>query len=84
MPPDQLKVELKLMSDNLKEMGKLECTLGELLKFYGIIILISRLRPHDRHELWGGKQFTKFVTPVDLDSTLLGSFLKLQRKSLMK
>jgi len=50
MLPDQLEVELKLMSNNLKEMGKLECTLGELVKFYGII-LISRLRPHDRREL---------------------------------
>jgi hypothetical protein len=45
MPPDQLKMELKLMNANLTSKKKQETTMGELLKFYGICILITRVSP---------------------------------------
>ena len=61
MPPDQLKMELKLMNANLTSKKKQETTMGELLKFYGICILITLIRPHARRDLWDGESGSKYT-----------------------
>lgn len=41
--------------------------MGELIniKFYGVNILVTRLPPPDRRNLWGGRQNCKYVEPND-------------------
>jgi hypothetical protein len=69
MPPAQLDKELELMDANLKRLGKPGTSKRELLRFYGVIILISRLRPHDCRELWNGKSHSKYIIGQDLSRT---------------
>jgi hypothetical protein len=69
MPPAQITEELRLMNLKLKKKGKQEATRGELLKFYGVNILVTRLRPHSRRDLWEGKRKCKYIEPNDLSRT---------------
>jgi hypothetical protein len=69
MPPEQITEELRLMNLKLKKKGKQEATRGELLKFYGVNILVTRLRPHNRRDLWEGKRKCKCIEPNDLSRT---------------
>lgn len=69
MPPDQLDTELRLMNENLKAKKKSEATMGELLKFYGVCILVSRVRPHARRDLWNAESDSKYVAAHDFSKT---------------
>jgi hypothetical protein len=61
MPPEQLDEEKWLMNINLTAAKKKEVTMGELLKFYGVYILVSRGRPRARRDLWEGESASKYV-----------------------
>jgi hypothetical protein len=61
MLPAQLDKELELMDVNLKKLGKPGTSKGELLRFYGVIILISCL-----HQTWHGFGSPKVKNPAHL------------------
>jgi hypothetical protein len=69
MSPSQIQEELQLMNQGLRAKGKKEMTMGELLKIYGVNILVTRLCPHDRRNLWGEQRNCKYVEPNDLCRT---------------
>jgi hypothetical protein len=57
------------MNANLTSKKKQEATMGELLKFYGICVLITRVRPHARRDLWNGESDSKYTKSQDFEGT---------------
>ncbi len=71
MPLDELDLILELTNENFELSGKKELSLQELLRWFGVIILMSasNLRG-DRRTLWeGGSYISKYLPSVDLEAT---------------
>ncbi len=51
-PPDQLSVMVTLTSENLVAKSKVGTTPGEMLKFFGVLILVTRFEFAARASLW--------------------------------
>ena len=45
----------------MQKIGKVSITKGELIKFYGIIVLRTRYKFRRRRELWSTKLMSKFT-----------------------
>jgi len=60
-PPQHLLVIIRLTSRNLIKLGKQEITKGELIKFFGIIILGTRFEFGSRSDLWSLLPVSRFV-----------------------
>jgi hypothetical protein len=60
-PRKQLKDMVRNTSANLKAQGKPEITTGELLKWFGITILITRYEFGDRASLWSTEPPNKYI-----------------------
>ena len=71
MPPDELDLILELTNKNFESSGKKELSLQELLRWFGVIILMSASNFRgDRRTLWeGGGSVSKYLPPVDLKAT---------------
>ena len=51
-PDEQLNEMIRLTNINLQKEGKRLVTKGQLVKFFGIMLLITRTRVNNRQELW--------------------------------
>jgi hypothetical protein len=51
-PPDELSLIVTLTNENLVVKGKLGTTHGEVLKFFGVLILVTRFEYSARASLW--------------------------------
>jgi hypothetical protein len=59
-PPDQLSTMVTLTSERLLETGKAAITTGELLKFFGVLLLITRFEFSARASLWSNTAPSKY------------------------
>ncbi len=71
MPPDGLDLILELTNKNFELSGKKELSLQELLRWFGVIILMSASNFRGgRRTLWeGGGSVSKYLPPVNLKAT---------------
>jgi hypothetical protein len=71
MTPDELDLILELTNKNFESSGKKELSLQELLRWFGVIILMSASNFRgDCRTLWeGGGSVSKYLPPVDLKAT---------------
>jgi Transposase IS4 len=51
-PKEQLRMMVEQTSDNLQMNGHPKVTKGELLKWFGILLLVTRFEFGERKELW--------------------------------
>ena len=65
-PKDQLKAMHDLTNEKLHRDSKKKVTYGELLKWMGITILITRFEFGDRSSLWETTTKYKYITPAAL------------------
>lgn len=60
-PKDQLNLMVEETSKKLANAGKPKLTKGELLKWFGIMILITRFEFGERNHLWNTKAHCKYI-----------------------
>jgi Transposase IS4 len=60
-PPNAMKHILYLMNKKLEEDEQPEMGMGELLKFFGVLILISRFEFSNCRDLWSPKSNNRFI-----------------------
>jgi Transposase IS4 len=60
-PKDQLKMMVEETSKELQRKGKPKVTKGEMLKWFGILLLITRYEFGKRKELWATKHCCKYI-----------------------
>ena len=68
-PPDQLTYMLRLSNANLEAAGLKATTKGELIRFIGVLILITRFEFNNRSDLWATTSVAKYVPLPDLGKT---------------
>jgi Transposase IS4 len=68
-PKDQLKTMVEQTSAKLRIAGKPGTSIGELLKWFGINILITRFEFGDRASLWSPDSGSKFIPAPCLGKT---------------
>ena len=68
-PKEQLKSMVELTSIALRKRNKKPLSYGELLKWFGVTILIANCEFGDRSSLWEGKHECKFVQPQQFGTT---------------
>jgi hypothetical protein len=59
-PPDQLAAIVTLTSENLLLKSKAPTTPGEVLKFFGVLILVTRFEFSSRSSLWSNTAPSKY------------------------
>jgi hypothetical protein len=59
-PPDQLSTMVTLTSENLLSKTKAATTPGEVLKFFGVLILVTRFEFSARASLWSNTAPSKY------------------------
>jgi Transposase IS4 len=60
-PKEQLRMMVEQTSDNLRMNGHPKVTKGELLKWFGILLLVTRFEFGERKELWSTKSRCKYI-----------------------
>ena len=65
-PKAQLKLMVEETSKKLVEAGKPKVTKGEILKWLGILLLITRFEFGDRRDLWSTRPSSKYVPAANL------------------
>jgi Transposase IS4 len=65
-PKAQLSFMLEFTNERLVREGKHRTTKGELLKFFGILILITRYEFADRASLWSPQSRCKYIPAANL------------------
>lgn len=68
-PKTQLNWMVQALSTRLLQDGKDPSTLGELLKWFGILILITRFEYGNRAELWSDTPRCKYIPAPDFGKT---------------
>lgn len=68
-PPDHLLTIVNLTNIQLKEAMEKPTTIGEIVKFLGLILLITRFEFNSRSDLWCKKPWAKYVPAPDLGRT---------------
>ena len=63
-PDTQLTETLRLTNIELKDIGKKEMTKGELVKFFGVTILVTRFEFNNRRDLWSTKSLSRYIEPA--------------------
>ena len=62
-PPQQLQHIINLTNTNLRKEGQRDTTKGEIVKFFGIIILGTRFEFRARRDLWNTTSKSEFIDP---------------------
>lgn len=52
LPPDHLQKIVTATSERLNQNAQKEKTVGEILRFFGILVMISRVEFRERRTLW--------------------------------
>ena len=60
-PSSQLKLMVEETSANLAAKGHPQTTRGEVLKFFGVLLLITRFEFGDRRDLWSTRSSSKYI-----------------------
>ena len=60
-PKEQLKMMVEKTSEKLQSNGHPKLTKGELLKWFGVLLLITRYEFGERKELWNTEARCKFI-----------------------
>jgi hypothetical protein len=68
-PPEQLTAMLGLLNRRLEAAAKKEATTGELLKWFGVLILITRFEFGKRRDLWSTTAPSKYILAPDFGAT---------------
>jgi hypothetical protein len=68
-PPSELQLILRLTNSQLRSAGLKETTKGEILKFFGVIILATRFEFGDRASLWSSTAPSKYVPAPSFGQT---------------
>lgn len=68
-PPEQLEEMRRLTNKGLRDIGKKETTCGELLAFFGLLILMTRRKFTSRGSLWSKTTQFKYETAPDFGRT---------------
>ena len=68
-PPEQLELELALTNENLRKKHWRETTCGELMKFRGIMLLMTRVWCRNRKELWNKRPSYKYIPANEFGMT---------------
>ena len=62
-PPQQLQHIINLTNKNLRKQGLRATTKGEIIKYFGIIILGTRFEFKARRDLWNVRSKSRFIDP---------------------
>ena len=62
-PPEQLNLIIQLTNKNLRKQGQRETTKGEIVCFFGIIILGTKFEFGSRRDLWATRSKSRLVDP---------------------
>ena len=62
-PPTQLQHIINLTNRNLRKEGRRETSKGEIVKFFGIIILGTKFEFASRRDLWETASKSKYIDP---------------------
>jgi hypothetical protein len=68
-PPKQLVIMLELTTGSLVANGKKPTTMGELIKFFGLMILATRHEFTSRASLWSTTSSSKYTTAAAFGKT---------------
>jgi hypothetical protein len=68
-PPDQLRETLILLNVNLLKAREIQATTGELLKWMGVLILITRFEFGSRRDLWSDCAPSKYIPAPNFGAT---------------
>jgi len=68
-PKDQLLWMERALNANLLKAGKKLSTAGEILKWFGVLILITRFEYGDRVSLWSTESSSRYIPPPSLGWT---------------
>ena len=68
-PDEQLNEMTRLTNINLEKDGKAVTTKGELVKFLGVMLLITRMKVKDRRKLWATQATYKYIPAMNLGRT---------------
>ena len=68
-PNEQWNEMIRMTNLNLQQERKKVTTKGELVKFLGVMLLITRLKVKGRRELWATKATYKYRAPANLGHT---------------
>ena len=68
-PGCQLNKMIRMTNLNLQKEQKKRTTKGELVKFLGIILLITRTKVKKRQELWATQATFKYIPAMNLGRT---------------
>jgi Transposase IS4 len=69
MPPATFKRVLKETNEKLLAFELDELTMAELLRFFGVCILITRFKFGRRRELWGQTKGSKYIPTANIADT---------------
>jgi Transposase IS4 len=69
MPPATIKRVLKETNEKLLEREADELAIAELLRFFGVCILITRFKFGRRRELWGQATGSKYIPTANIADT---------------
>ncbi len=73
-PIEQMKLMLTLTNMELVKKRKVATTEGELIKFFGILVLMTRLRCWNRDELWYPKDTYKYQPSFNMADTGMSKY----------
>ena len=68
-PTEQIELELSLTNENLKRKNWSETTFGELMKFCGIMLLMTMVWFQKRKELWNKRPSYKYIPANEFGMT---------------
>jgi hypothetical protein len=68
-PVDQMRLMIRLTNDELEKRRKKLITEGEMVKFFGTMVLMTRFRCRNRRELWKEKSKYKYQPVFDMGQT---------------
>ena len=69
MPKEQLQEMESRTSVKLAKHGKSPTSVGEVLKFFGVLILCTRFEFGNRASLWATESFTRLIPPANFGYT---------------
>ena len=72
-PPDQLAEMVRLTNKKLRAANRRETTRGEILKFFGIVVLCTCFEFQSRENLWSTTAPSKYRPAACFDRTGMSS-----------
>ena len=73
-PIEQMKLMITLTNIQLHKKKKQPITEGEMVKFFGTLILMTRIRCRNRNDLWYPKQRFKYQPPFNMADTGMSKY----------